>query len=76
MQIVPGNDNAMAIELITTHVKKMLKDRSVKFRERMARAECFIMRPIGPSEGDLLDGIVVLPDSPQLKVSIRIRPVH
>lgn len=60
----------MAIELIVTHVKKMLKQRSVKFRERMARSDCLIMRELDPSESNIFDGITLLPETPQVKVKL------
>ncbi|KAG9018045.1 hypothetical protein FRB90_012548 [Tulasnella sp. 427] len=65
--IVPGHDNTMAIELIVTHVKKMLQERSVSFRQRMARADAMIPKTVDPKADQLLEGITVVPESPQVK---------
>ncbi|KAG9047342.1 Uridine kinase [Tulasnella sp. UAMH 9824] len=65
--IVPGHDNGMAIELIVTHVKKMLQERSVSFRQRMARADAMIPKAVDPKADQLLEGITVIPETPQLK---------
>ncbi|KAH8118222.1 armadillo/beta-catenin/plakoglobin [Phellopilus nigrolimitatus] len=37
--IVPGSNNSVAIELITTHIQRQLDERSRSFREKMARAQ-------------------------------------
>lgn len=58
----------MAIELIVTHVKKMLQERSVSFRQRMARADAMIPKAMDPKADQLLEGITVIPETPQLKV--------
>ncbi|KAG8962238.1 Uridine kinase [Tulasnella sp. 425] len=68
--IVPGHDNGMAIELIVTHVKKMLQERSVSFRKRMARADAMIPKALDRRADQLLEGITVLPETPQLKVFV------
>jgi uridine kinase len=47
--IVPGHDNAVAIELICTHVQRKLDERRARFRERMARSH--ISRELGLSPG-------------------------
>lgn len=70
IKIVPGHDNGMAIELIVTHVKKMLQERSVSFRKRMARADAMIPKALDRRADQLLEGITVLPETPQLKVFV------
>ncbi|KAG8908347.1 Uridine kinase [Tulasnella sp. 403] len=65
--IVPGHDNAVAIDLIVTHIKKKLKERSVKFRERMARSETMIDKTLDPNGRDVFQYCVILPDTPQVK---------
>lgn len=67
-KIVPGHDNGMAIEIIVTHVKKMLQERSVRFRERMARSESLITHGLDAHGKDIFDGMSILPVTPQLKV--------
>ncbi|KAI0368662.1 armadillo/beta-catenin/plakoglobin [Pilatotrama ljubarskyi] len=64
--IVPGSDNTIAIELIATHVRRKIDDRSRYLRERLAR--------IGPqdlSPGEVSDqdfpNLTVLPQTPQLR---------
>ncbi|KAG9009091.1 Uridine kinase [Tulasnella sp. JGI-2019a] len=65
--IVPGHDNSMAIEIISTHVKRMLKERAVRFRERLARSESLISRALETGGGDTFEGTTVLSETPQLK---------
>ncbi len=36
IQIVPGSNNGVAIELITTHIRRQLQERSNRFRPKMA----------------------------------------
>jgi uridine kinase len=67
LQIVPGNDNAVAIELISTHIRRQLEDRSNHFRKQMAST------PVD-DRLSFLDGetassnLILLPQTPQLKV--------
>lgn len=64
-QIVPGHDNHVAIELITTHVRKMLDERSNAFRKGMADAQNRLASMTPP---DLSKMLTTLPQTPQLKV--------
>jgi uridine kinase len=59
-KIVPGKDNAVAIELISTHVHRQLKERSNRFRQKMA-----VPRPLSGLDAPLecLD-LDVLPQTP------------
>ncbi|RDX57400.1 armadillo/beta-catenin/plakoglobin [Lentinus brumalis] len=64
--IVPGSDNTVAIELIATHVRRKIEDRSRYLRKSLAR--------IGPrdlSPGDIKDqhfpNLTVLPQTRQLQ---------
>jgi hypothetical protein len=66
LQIVPGNDNAVAIELISTHIHRQLKDRSMQFRKQMASTPIddrlsFLAETANPS-------LILLPQTRQLKV--------
>ncbi|KAF8322524.1 PRTase-like protein [Clavulina sp. PMI_390] len=62
--IVPGNDNHMAIDLITTHIRKMLNERSVAFRKGMADSQRRLMSIAPPSVDRML---TILPQTPQIK---------
>ncbi|KXN84721.1 Uridine-cytidine kinase-like 1 [Leucoagaricus sp. SymC.cos] len=68
--IVPGSNNAVAIELICTHVRRQLQERSNQFREKMAIPHLYIKSKSGtttpPPELEELD-LTVLPNTPQLK---------
>lgn len=67
LQIVPGHSNDVAIELISTHIRKKLTDRSNSFRRNMA-----IPRPMSAKHiqhiGEQELGLIVMPSTPQLKV--------
>ncbi|THH33197.1 hypothetical protein EUX98_g984 [Antrodiella citrinella] len=73
--IVPGSDNAVAIELIATHIRRQLKDRSTRFRQQMADAgprQSLSVTPSGSStpssdDGEVCNHLIVLPQTPQLK---------
>ncbi len=80
-KIVPGQNNHVAIDLITTHMRKKLDERSVTFRESMAKAQMNFwkqrMTPGVESRPESLTpsgkSVYVLPEGPQLKVC---RNVH
>ncbi|KAI0749410.1 armadillo/beta-catenin/plakoglobin [Daedaleopsis nitida] len=64
--IVPGSENTVAIDLIATHVRRQIEERSRNLRRNLAR--------IGPkdlSPGDLkhqyFPNLTVLPQTPQLQ---------
>jgi hypothetical protein len=67
LQIVPGNDNSVAIELISTHVRRQLKERSNRFRQRLA-VPPICDRLSNPKGGFGSLRLTVLPQTPQLKV--------
>ncbi|ETW83025.1 hypothetical protein HETIRDRAFT_157190 [Heterobasidion irregulare TC 32-1] len=65
--IVPGKDNSVAIELISTHIRRQLEQRTRHFRRKMASMQRSISRgPPRPLTNEEL-GMVVLPQTPQLK---------
>jgi uridine kinase len=69
--IVPGKNNAVAIELISTHIRRQLERRSRHFRQEMAASlslEPSLSRgpPREPSIEEL--GLTVLEQTPQLKI--------
>ncbi len=75
LQIVPGSDNTVAIELIATHVRRKIEDRSRYLRKSLAR--------IGPrdlSPGDIKDqhfpNLTVLPQTRQLQVDTHYSPLR
>jgi hypothetical protein len=74
VQIVPGKDNAVAIELISTHIERQLERRSRRFRQKMAAASLTRSLSRGPpqklSEEEL--GLTILEQTPQLKVAIHL----
>jgi uridine kinase len=76
---VPGNDNAVAIELICTHIQRQLKDRSRHFRRKMAESlslkSSISREPLRePSVEEL--GLTVLEQTPQLKVALILARVN
>ncbi|KAI9512057.1 armadillo/beta-catenin/plakoglobin [Russula earlei] len=72
--IVPGKDNAVAIELISTHIQRQLERRSRHFRQKMA-ASLSLMPSLsrGPPSTDEL-GVTVLEQTPQLKRAMEKLP--
>jgi hypothetical protein len=64
-QIVPGHENHVAIDLITTHVRRMLNERSSAFRQRMVDSQTRLANMAPPDLGKML---MVLPQTAQLKV--------
>ncbi|VDC04789.1 unnamed protein product [Peniophora sp. CBMAI 1063] len=69
--IVPGHDNSVAIELISTHIRRQLDSRSRKFRRKMAASlkRSLSSDPYGPPR-DLTEqelGLTVVEQTPQIK---------
>jgi uridine kinase len=69
LQIVPGSNNSVAIELITTHIRRKLQDRSNQFREKMCAPKVTPRSPSAVVDADIL-GLTVLPETNQLKVGL------
>ncbi|TFK40396.1 armadillo/beta-catenin/plakoglobin [Crucibulum laeve] len=71
--IVPGSNNAVAIDLICTHIRSQLQERTNRFRQKMAIPHLYLTTGSGsgastPPESRLEDlDLTVLPDTPQLK---------
>lgn len=67
LQIVPGSDNAVAIELLSTHIRRQLNERAGQFRKQMASTPVDerISIIVGDNENP---NLVLLPQTPQLKV--------
>jgi len=66
--IVPGKDNAVAIELISTHIQRQLERRSRHFRRKMAESLKRSMSKGPPRESTIEElGLTVLDQTPQLK---------
>ncbi|KAJ7158730.1 armadillo/beta-catenin/plakoglobin [Mycena filopes] len=67
--IVPGSNNTVAIELICTHVRRKLQDRSTHFRQKMAIPHLYTSPSgtmIPESKVEDLD-LTILPQTRQLK---------
>ncbi|THH20741.1 hypothetical protein EW146_g696 [Bondarzewia mesenterica] len=66
--IVPGKDNSVAIELISTHIRRQLEKRSRHFRRKMTVSlqRSLSRGPPRPLTNEEL-GLTVLDQSPQLK---------
>ncbi|KAH9935256.1 armadillo/beta-catenin/plakoglobin [Amylocystis lapponica] len=60
--IVPGSDNGVAIELISTHVRRQLEERATRMRGQLAVADST------PVPGKEYLNLTVLPRTPQLEV--------
>jgi len=68
-KIVPGFNNSVAIELICTHVRRQLQERSNQFREKIAIPHLYIESDAGSPTPSLEDlNLTVHPNTPQLKV--------
>ena len=68
LQIVPGSDNAVAIEILLTHIRSQLNDRAQQFRQEMAHTPA-IERLSFLEDVSSIPGVLLLPQTPQLKVS-------
>ncbi|KAJ1307658.1 hypothetical protein OPQ81_001751 [Rhizoctonia solani] len=66
--IVPGVRNSVAIDLITTHIRKKLSERSFQFRDKLARSDSLVHIPSSPTtSADATCNLIVLPQTPQLR---------
>lgn len=70
-QIVPGSDNSVAVELVSTHIRQQLEQRARHFRERMVsrQSDGFLgpsVRRIGAPEQP--SNVILLPQTTQLQV--------
>ncbi|KAH7106502.1 uridine kinase [Auriculariales sp. MPI-PUGE-AT-0066] len=69
--IVPGSDNNVAIDLIATHVKQKIEERSARFRNQLAKPEMFL--PKFDTTQETLEmscqklNLTVLESTPQVK---------
>ena len=66
-QVVPGSDNSVAIELLSTHIRRQMNERARHFRKNIT------YRPVDEclDSGNGTHGdstLVLLPQTPQLKV--------
>ncbi|KAL0954478.1 hypothetical protein HGRIS_003447 [Hohenbuehelia grisea] len=65
--IVPGSNNHVAIDLICTHIRRQLAERSNRFRQKMAIPHQYLSPgDVTPPDVENLD-LIVLPQSRQLK---------
>ncbi|KAL1706347.1 uridine kinase family-domain-containing protein [Schizophyllum commune] len=63
--IVPGVNNDVAIDLLTTHIRRKLKERSNHFRHKMAIPRMYLHEDVEASLDAL--NLTVLPSTPQRK---------
>jgi uridine kinase len=71
-QIVPGQHNEVAIDLICTHIRQQFQERSKRFRHKIAIPHLYLPSKSGSStpESRLEDlDLTVLPATPQVQVS-------
>ena len=66
-QIVPGADNTVAIELITTHIHRKLGDRSRPLTQSLARYGPKDLSPVDVRD-QYFSSLTILPETPQLQV--------
>ena len=68
---MPGSDNTVAIELISTHIRRQMNERARRFRKNIAdRPLDEYLNLINGSHED--STLVLLPQTPQLKVSVPV----
>ncbi|KAF8917422.1 armadillo/beta-catenin/plakoglobin [Mucidula mucida] len=66
--IVPGSNNAVAIELITTHIKRKMEERSNRFRQKMAIPRVYSASGASTPETKVEDlHLDVLKSTPQIR---------
>ncbi|KZT07622.1 armadillo/beta-catenin/plakoglobin [Laetiporus sulphureus 93-53] len=67
--IVPGSDNAVAIDLISTHVRRQLSERTTRLRQRFADAGPRDLLPHNHTPNPTKEclRITLLPQTPQLQ---------
>ena len=68
LQVVPGSNNSVAIDLISTHVRRQMNERARHFRKNMACTSIVKCPKSSNNHKDL--NLIVLPQTPQLKVSL------
>ncbi|KAI0926134.1 hypothetical protein AcW1_008379 [Taiwanofungus camphoratus] len=68
--IVPGSDNGVAIDIISTHIRRQLEERATRLRHRLAEAGPRDLIPTGcmPDPDKEYLNLTLLPQTPQLKV--------
>lgn len=67
--IVPGSKNAVAIELISAHIRRQLQERANQFRQKLAIPHLYFGSQSGASTPESIEDLDlrVLPQTPQLK---------
>ncbi|KAG1895494.1 armadillo beta-catenin plakoglobin [Suillus fuscotomentosus] len=64
--VVPGSNNAVAIDLITTHIRRQMTERARHFRKHMVSQSVGCC--LSTSDGNPVSkNLIVLPQTPQLK---------
>lgn len=78
-QIVPGSENTIAIELIATHIRRKIEERSRYLREQLTRIGHRDLSPGGDPTALDFPNLTVLRDTPQLRVRealAHVSPFH
>lgn len=73
LQIVPGSNNAVAIDLISAHIRRQLQERANQFRQKLAIPRLYLAGSSGAStpESTLEDlDLKILPQTRQLQVRV------
>ncbi|EED79844.1 predicted protein [Postia placenta Mad-698-R] len=67
--IVPGSDNSIAIDIISTHIRRQLDERATRLRQRLAGAVPRDLTPeaLNPDPTKEYLNLTLLPQTPQLK---------
>lgn len=65
-EIVPGSDNEVAIDLISTHIRRQLTDRARSFRPQMVPRPSHTLHSIHVLEEN--PNFIIIPQTSQLKV--------
>ncbi|KAF9048605.1 armadillo/beta-catenin/plakoglobin [Panaeolus papilionaceus] len=68
-QIVPGSNNGVAIDLICNHVRKQLKERANRFRQKMADPHRYLPLQAEPASENLVESLdlTILPNTRQVQ---------
>ncbi|KAI0775302.1 armadillo/beta-catenin/plakoglobin [Trametes elegans] len=65
--IVPGSDNTVAIELISTHIRRKIEDRSKYLRGQLVKIAPQVTSSTGIPETQQFPNVTVLPQTRQLR---------
>jgi uridine kinase len=73
-KIVPGGNNTVAIDLITTHIRRQLSERSLRLRTELSKTPAPLSNAVSEtSYFGLPPNVVLMEQTPQLKVVVSIQ---